>query len=144
LAKQEPVTTPYYRKAFRHPDFRAHFLKLPKPMRGSSHFGDDVPDDWELSQWLLERETSVTSEMANCMAFIGANGIHRGGCVREGRRWALQLGLRRIPPMHQRIGRQAKAAYGFGRSKVRGAVRRIVGDRGIEAVRSLASRMAGR
>jgi len=130
LAPREPVRTVYYRKAFRHPQFREQFLKLPRPLRGSSHFGDDVLDDSELSGWLLERETAVTTEMANCMAFIGADGIHRGGCVREGQRWALQIGLRQTPPLHQRIERQAKAAYAVTRSKLRGAVRRVVGKRG--------------
>jgi len=144
LAPQEPVRTVYYRKMFRHPAFREQFLKLPRPLRGTSHFGDDVLADSELSRWLLERETAVTSEMANCAAFIGADGIHRGGCVREGRRWALQLGLRKTPPLHRRVERQAKAAYGFTQSKVRGAMRRLIGERGVETVRSLAMRVTGR
>jgi hypothetical protein len=127
LSPREPVRTVYYRKAFRHPEFRQQFLKLPRPLRGSSHFGDDVLDESGLSAWLLDRETAVTSEMANCMAFIGADGIHRGGCVREGQRWALQIGLRQVPPLHQRIERQAKAAYALTRSKLRGAARRLVG-----------------
>lgn len=144
LAPREPVRTVYYRKAFRHPDFREQFLKLPRPLRGSSHFGDDVLDDSELSGWLLARETAVTSEMANCMAFIGADGIHRGGCVQKGQRWALQLGLRKTPPLHRRIERQAKAAYASTRAKLRGAVRRLVGERGLRNVRSMAQRVNGR
>jgi hypothetical protein len=130
LAPREPTRTIYYRKAFRHPEFRRQFLLLPRPLRGSSHFGDDVLDDSELSRWLLERETAVTSEMANCIAFIGADGIHRGGTVTEGQRWAFQIGLKQIPPLHRRIERQAKAAYSFTRSKLRGAARRLVGKRG--------------
>jgi hypothetical protein len=144
LAPREPVRTVYYRKAFHHPVFREQFLKLPRPLRGSSHFGDDVLDDSDLSGWLLERETAVTSDMANCMAFIGADGIHRGGCVRKGQRWALQLGLRKTPPLHRRIERRAKAAYALTRSKLRGAVRRFVGERGAQSVRSLAQRVSGR
>jgi hypothetical protein len=144
LAPLEPVRTVYYRKIFRHPAFREQFLQLPRPLRGSSHFGDDVLDDAELSGWLLARETAVTSDLANCMAFIGADGIHRGGCVRQGERWALQLGLRQTPPLHRRIERQAKAAYALTRSKLRGAVRRFVGDRGAQSVRSLAQRVSGR
>lgn len=129
LAPREPTRTVYYRKAFRHPEFRRQFLMLPRPLRGSSHFGDDVLDDSELSRWLLERETAVTSEMANCMAFIGADGIHRGGTVAAGERWALQIGLKQVPPLHRRVERQAKAAYAFTRSKLRGAARRLVGKR---------------
>jgi hypothetical protein len=129
LAPREPQRTVYYRKAFRHPEFRRQFLLLPKPLRGSSHFGDDVLDDSDLSKWLLERETAVTSEMANCMAFIGADGIHRGGTVTQGERWALQIGLKQVPPLHRRLERQAKAAYSFTRSKLGGAVRRLTGKR---------------
>jgi hypothetical protein len=130
LAPREPQRTVYYRKAFRHPEFRRQFLLLPRPLRGSSHFGDDVLDDSDLSRWLLERETAVTSEMANCMAFIGADGIHRGGAVTEGERWALQIGLKQTPPLHRRLERQAKAAYALTRSKLRGAAKRLVGKRG--------------
>jgi hypothetical protein len=140
LAPREPVRTVYYRKAFRHPGFREQFVKLPRSLRGSSHFGDDVLDDAELSSWLLSRETAVTSDMGNCMAFIGADGIHRGGCVRQGERWALQIGLRKTPPLYRRIERQAKAAYATGRSKIRGAVRRLVGERAVQSVRSLVGR----
>ena len=86
----------------------------------------------------------ITSDVANCMAFIGADGIHRGGCVQEGRRWAFQLGLMKIPPLPRRIERGAKAAYGLARSKLRGAVRRALGDRGIAAARSAVKRIAGR
>ena len=72
----------------------------------------------------------MTSELANCMAFIGADGIHRGGTVAEGERWALQIGLKQVPPLHRRIERQAKAAYAFTRSRLRGAAKRLVGKRG--------------
>ena len=79
------------------------------------------------------------SEMANCMAFIGANGIHRGGTVQDGERWALQIGLRQTPPFYRRLERQAKAAYALTRSKLRGAVRRVINERTQDGVRSPAN-----
>jgi len=144
LAAREPVRTVYYRKVFRHAEFREQFVKLPQALRGSSHFGDDLLDGSPLGDWLLAQESVITSDVANCMAFIGADGIHRGGCVQEGRRWAFQLGLMKIPPLPRRIERGAKAAYGLARSKLRGAVRRALGDRGIAAARSAVKRIAGR
>jgi hypothetical protein len=143
LSSLEPFKTPYYRKAFRYPEFRRQFLLLPRPLRGTSHFGDDLLDDSELAQGLLAKESTITSDVANCMVFVGAEGIHRGGCVQQGRRWALQLALRTVPPVHRRIKRRAKAAYGFARTKVRGAVRRIIGDRYAKSVRALAQRITG-
>lgn len=142
LAAREPYRTIYYRKTFRHPEFRRQFMLLPRPLRGVGHFGDDVLDGTELSQRLLAAESTITTDVANCMAFTGGDGIHRGGCVLEGRRWCLQLFLHRTPPVHRRLERQAKAAYGLARSKLRGAVRRVLSDRGVRAARSLVERVA--
>jgi hypothetical protein len=144
FAPREPVRTVYYRKAYHHPEFRRQLMLLPAPLRGSSHFGDDVLDDAEQAKFLLAQELTITTDVANCMAFIGADGIHRGGTVTQGSRWALQLFMHRLPPVHRRIERSTKAAYGKARSTLRGAVRRMIGDRGIQAARSLAGRLAGR
>jgi len=47
------------------------------------------------------------------------------------------------PPVHRRIERSAKAAYSLTRSKLRGAVRHVLRDRGIQAARSLVHRVTG-
>jgi hypothetical protein len=143
LTPREPSRTVYYRKAFRHAEFREQFMMLPRALRGSSHFGDDILDGSDVSQRLLAQEMSITTDVANCMAFTGADGIHRGGCVTEGRRWCLQLFLKMTPPVHRRIERSAKAAYSLTRSKLRGAVRHVLRDRGIQAARSLVHRVTG-
>ena len=88
----------YYRPMFRHKKFREEFLKLPVQLQGSSHFGDDVLDGSELSNFLLEQETTITSELGNLFTFVGGQNIHRGGMVNKGTRWALQIGYKEWEP----------------------------------------------
>lgn len=86
-----PVTD-YYRVCIAYPEFRSEFMKLPVPLQGASHFGDDVVNGTELSDFLLSKEVKVTSDKGNCAVFVGHSAIHRGGMVGAGgHRWAFQI-----------------------------------------------------
>lgn len=98
IATEDKTGTSYYRPVFKYPKYRKEFLKLPAPLQGTSHFGDDIVDGSELSNHLLSIETKMTAELANCALFNGGNHIHRGGMVGKGERWALQVGFRMSDP----------------------------------------------
>lgn len=87
---------------------REGFMLLPAPLRATSHFGDDVLDGSALSARLLAAEQVFGSAEANCIAFDGDRGIHRGGLVREGTRWALQLGFTESRSAPTRVKKRAK------------------------------------
>ncbi len=99
--------TPYYRIGMKHPATRADFAARPRAFRGTSHFGDDLVAGTEPTDWFLTRETRYTSDAANCILFDGGRGVHRGGCVQRGSRWALQVGLNLRAPLLRRLRRRA-------------------------------------
>lgn len=84
----------YYRPRFRERSYRMGTLSLPPLLRGSTHFGDDVLDDSDLSKALLGSEVSFTCQAGTFVLFDGSQGIHRGAMVRAGERWAIQIGFR--------------------------------------------------
>jgi hypothetical protein len=84
----------YYRPRFKLPDQRRNLLALPPPLRGTTHFGDDILDGTETSDALMRREVALTGQAGTCILFDGSQGIHRGSLVTNGRRWAIQIGLR--------------------------------------------------
>lgn len=84
----------YYRPRFKLLEYRADQLALPASLRGSTHFGDDVQDDSELSRFLLNREELFTGPAGCVVLFDGSRGIHRGALATAGVRWAVQIGLR--------------------------------------------------
>ena len=86
--------TGYYRPQFQNAEFREAFMKLPQPLRATSHFGDDVLDGTALSEQILGQQKIGLTREANCIVFDGGTGVHRGGLVRQGRRYALQIGFR--------------------------------------------------
>lgn len=86
----------YYRPRFRLERYRKALLSLPAPLRGSTHFGDDILDDSELSRRLLADEVAFAGPAGSLILFDGSAGIHRGGQVEEGERWAVQIGLRAV------------------------------------------------
>lgn len=122
LAGQNTPGDVYYRRRFRTPQHREDFLAMPKPFQGTSHFGDDVMDDSPHSKQLLAAETKVLSEEANVMVFTGSTGIHRGGCVNGGSRWALQIAMKQSPPQPPFARRVAGAV----RSRAGRSIRRIM------------------
>ena len=81
----------YYRPRFKDPELRKHLMMMPGPMRGSSHFGDDVINETDASAFLLENTLTVTSEVGNMALFDGARLIHRGSLVKQGERFAMQI-----------------------------------------------------
>lgn len=85
----------YYRPAFQSPGLRREFMLLPKELRGTSHFGDDILDGSMASQQLLAKEVPLLSKEANCAVFLGAKTLHRGGLTKRNRRWAFQIALRK-------------------------------------------------
>lgn len=93
----------YYRPAMKHEAGRKLFISFPSIFRQLSHFGDDILDGSVLSNELLAKELRVTSNKGNFMFFAGGSGIHRGGTVYKGERWALQITLTREPGLKKKI-----------------------------------------
>jgi hypothetical protein len=78
----------YYRPRFKLPEYRKHLMTLPALFRGTTHFGDDVVDASPLSSSLLSAGT--------ILVFDGSSGIHRGGQVVRGERWAVQIAMKAV------------------------------------------------
>lgn len=93
-----------YRPRFTSEKFRREMLMLPTALHGSSHFGDDVLDETELSKELLRNEIRMTKDVGNCIVFDGNYGIHRGGLVKSGERFVFQVifDIRQKPGFLQR------------------------------------------
>ncbi len=106
--RRHPGDADRYRPYLAHPGVREGFMRLPAPLRATSHFGDDVLDGSSLSARLLAGERVFLSREADCIAFDGDRGLHRGGLVREGTRWALQIGYKEAPSAARRIRRRAR------------------------------------
>jgi hypothetical protein len=87
-----PVTGGRYRPFFRRAETRELLMALPRLLRGTSHFGDDIvngePMEIELSR--LETAFFDTSGASLCL-FDGARTLHRGSNIRQGERIAVQL-----------------------------------------------------
>ena len=113
----------YYRTQFRRPEQRRDLLALPAVLQGATHFGDDVLDSTELSERLLTAETRFTSDTASCMIFDGGRGIHRGGMVTHGERWALQIGLIPQRRLSKRLSGRIKESKRWVRRRLRDPVR---------------------
>lgn len=97
LAKEARSGTPstdcYYRKWLKYPEFRRDFMALPKQFQGSSHFGDDLLPGTDAEKYYNDRNHILTTDKANAFVFAGNDLLHRGACVEEGDRWAIQVGL---------------------------------------------------
>jgi hypothetical protein len=83
-----------YRPIARHPDLRRIFMQLPRAIRGSSHFGDDILPDTKLADALESLEMPYVSDGGQALVFDGPHLLHRGSLVRTGERMALQVGFR--------------------------------------------------
>jgi hypothetical protein len=84
----------YYRPRFKLPEYRKDLLALPRSLRGSTHFGDDILDGSALSQSLLGLEERFCGPAGTFVLFDGSRGIHRGSLTTTGERWAIQIGMR--------------------------------------------------
>ena len=102
----------YYRPAMSSVEGRTLFIAFPALFRQLSHFGDDVLDDSDLSKELLSKEMAVTSDKGNFCFFTGGSGIHRGGNVYKGDRWALQITLTKEPALTKKISSFARNTAG--------------------------------
>jgi hypothetical protein len=84
----------YYRPLYHDARHRVDILSLPKTLRGTTHFGDDVLDGSEFSNVLLSGEEVFTGAAGTLVMFDGSRGVHRGSLVDGGSRWAVQLAFR--------------------------------------------------
>lgn len=84
------------RKRYLFPELRKELMRLPNQLRGSSHFGEDIQNDTPFSNLLLQKEVVCPSDRANCILFDGGSTFHRGGLVKNGERWAFQMGFKRV------------------------------------------------
>jgi hypothetical protein len=95
IKRQRQDLDGYYRPVFKDPELRKEFMFMPKELRGSSHFGDDIIEGSEQSKELLTREVPLLSSFSNCATFTGSETFHRGGLTEQGQRWAFQIAMRK-------------------------------------------------
>jgi hypothetical protein len=99
----------YYRPRFQVSDYKAGMLALPRALRGSTHFGDDIMDGSPLSEALLLGEHAFVAPAGTMVIFDGSRGIHRGSLTEAGgERWAVQLAFR-VGNENDPLRRSAKA-----------------------------------
>jgi hypothetical protein len=70
---------------------RRFFGMLPARLRLNSHFGFDVLDDTDLASRLQSQEVRMLGAAGHAIVMDGSRIVHRGGLVRRGRRFALQV-----------------------------------------------------
>lgn len=116
----------YYRPRFFLKDHRRDLLTLPSAFRGTTHFGDDIVDESDLSRRLLAGEDTFLGPPGTLIVFDGSAGIHRGSQVERGERWAVQIALRAVasrrqPPASRRsivkAAIQGRMRYELSRAK---------------------------
>jgi ectoine hydroxylase-related dioxygenase (phytanoyl-CoA dioxygenase family) len=83
-----------YRPTARRPELRNIFMQLPRGIRGSSHFGDDILPGTGVAQALDGLEFQYLSDGGQALVFDGPHLLHRGSLVRNGERMALQVAFR--------------------------------------------------
>jgi ectoine hydroxylase-related dioxygenase (phytanoyl-CoA dioxygenase family) len=83
-----------YRPTARRPELRSIFMQLPRAIRGSSHFGDDVLPGTSVANALQGLEIPFLSVGGQALVFDGPHLLHRGSLVRTGERMALQVAFR--------------------------------------------------
>lgn len=91
----------YYRPRFFLKDHRRDLLTLPSAFRGTTHFGDDIVDESDLSRRLLSCEETFLGPPGTLIVFNGSAGIHRGSQVERGERWAVQIAMRAVSSRRQ-------------------------------------------
>lgn len=111
--------TDYYRPYMQLADFRQALMNLPTPARQQSHFGDDVLAGSELHSFIDRSKRSVSSDVADCVAFDGNRMTHRGSLARGSRRWALQVGFEPKPTQARAAVRRVRATAGSLRQRTR-------------------------
>ena len=111
----------YYRPRYKLPEYRRGLLLLPKILRGSTHFGDDILDGTPLSETLLRQEEVFVGRAGTFVLFDGSRGIHRGSQAERGERWAVQIALRAAssdaPAPRLRVSVRRRLQYQVSRGK---------------------------
>lgn len=97
---QNTYSGPYYRARFVNKDLRQITMNLPKFMRGSSHFGDDLVDGEPLTTALSKLERPLLGGDPVFAVFDGPANLHRGALTYKGERIAIQLGFKVPPEIH--------------------------------------------
>ena len=81
----------YYRPLYKHIELRKVLLGLPRALIGSSHIGDDILDDTELSTKMSADSVTFLSDGTTAVVFDGGCGYHSGAVVKKGERLSLQI-----------------------------------------------------
>lgn len=102
----------YYRPRFFLKDHRRDLLTLPSAFRGTTHFGDDIVDESDLSRHLLACEETFLGPRGTLIVFDGSGGIHRGAQVEGGERWAVQIAMRAVASRRHRHASRMKTLKG--------------------------------
>ncbi|MGD1902799.1 MAG: hypothetical protein ACFB9N_11225 [Geitlerinemataceae cyanobacterium] len=87
--------------------FRQHFMMLPEYLRENSHWGFDAIDALPIAKTIAEREEKLLGKAGRCIVFDGSRLVHRGGLVKQGQRWALQIifgvNKQNVAPLYSRL-----------------------------------------
>jgi len=76
---------------------RRCFAALPKEMRCIGHFGNDILANSPEEAFIVANRTVMTGPAGTFVLFDGARVAHRGGIVKAGHRWALQVIYSKVP-----------------------------------------------
>jgi hypothetical protein len=102
-----PLVEGRYRPFFRLAETRRLFMALPRLLRGSSHFGDDLLNGEPLEAELSRLETPfLENSGATLCLFDGARTLHRGSNIRRGERIGVQLVF--VPTLEKRARLKSK------------------------------------
>ncbi len=66
-------------------------MKFPVSFMGTTHFGDDLAENSDLSRYLLANTIVFTKPKGTVVLFDGFRGIHAGGNADTGERLAVQV-----------------------------------------------------
>ena len=109
----------YYRPRFFLKDHRKDLLTLPSAFRGTTHFGDDIVDESDLSGRLLSCEETFLGPPGTLIVFNGSAGIHRGSQVESGERWAVQIAMRAVSSRRERPASRRSIIKGAIKGRMR-------------------------
>jgi hypothetical protein len=87
----EGVPGLYNRNAFTYR--RDLLMQFPKAFLGSTHFGDDLVEGSDLSDYLLKNTVTFLGAAGKCIVFDRYLGVHAGGNPKSGERLAVQVGF---------------------------------------------------
>ena len=102
---------------------RSLLMQFPTCFIGSTHFGDHLVEESELSRYLLDNTVVFTRPAGSCIVFDGFLGVHAGGNPLSGERLAVQIGFARRRSLRENAAVFAKRNVALVADRMRSVVR---------------------